>query len=370
MKKTDEQRPVFAKVPADQALFVELSKRVNKRLAELPARRMWVVWLKMALFPVIYLLWYVLALLNAGNPGWFILFFILMGFTSVSLFLNLIHEACHGNLLPQARWNRLYYYVFDLLGLNSYIWQVRHLDLHHNYSNISGWDSDIEQSGPLKIYPHPAAPNRFHAVQHIVFPLLYILYLANWIFTRDFKDFFNPDKIVRKAVPRIPVIEYLKLFFFKAFFVCYVFVVPLVFFGVAPWVLISAVASMLIVASIFALLTLLPPHVNVSNQFPLPDAGHRMSTSWFMHQFLTANDVKADNFFTRHVMGNSNYHVVHHLFPNVSSAYAPEITKVVESFAREHKLPYRAYTFREAFRMHYQLISSNARQAGRLAMEN
>ena len=95
-----------------------------------------------------------------------------------------------------------------------------------------------------------------------------------------------------------------------------------------------------------------------------------MPNSWFMHQFLTINDVKTSNFITRQLMGNSNYHLVHHLFPTISSVYAPEVTEVIEAYAREHHIPYRSYSFREAFKMHYQLIRSNAQNASLNTVEN
>lgn len=363
-------RPVFRKVKSDQLQFQELSGLVYKRLGELPGSRMTIVHLKMVLLPATYLLFYLLALHFAHQPPLFVLFYILMGLTSVSLFLNLIHEACHGNLFKNPRWNQWYYHVFDLLGINSYIWKVRHLELHHNYSNIAGWDSDIEQSGPMKIYPHPAKENRVHSVQHIIFPLIYLLYLPNWVFARDFQDYFNRSKIVRKAIPEIPAIEYVKLFLFKIFFFFYIIAIPLHHFNAGGATVLMALMAMLFSSSAFALFALLTPHVNVSNQFPLPDAKHRMGVSWFLHQFLTTNDVRAENFFTRHVMGNSNYHLVHHLFPTISSAYAPEITHVIETYAEAHQLPYRAFSFREAFRMHYQLISANARNARLITLEN
>jgi len=64
-----------------------------------------------------------------------------------------------------------------------------------------------------------------HEYQHIYLPLLYPFYLANWLLVRDFKDFFNKKKAVRKLV-EIQGVEYIKFFFFKALFFFYLVVLP------------------------------------------------------------------------------------------------------------------------------------------------
>ena len=101
------------------------------------------------------------------------------------------------------------------MGANSYIWKIRHIRLHHNYPNVMGWDSDIEQSDIARIFPH-GSYSKMHKYQHIYLPLLYPFYLINWLLIRDFKDFFN-KKIIWK-VTTISTVEYIKLFLFKVSF--------------------------------------------------------------------------------------------------------------------------------------------------------
>jgi linoleoyl-CoA desaturase len=60
-----------------------------------------------------------------------------------------------------------------------------------------------------------------------------------------------------------------------------------------------------------------------------------------MHMFTTTNDVKHDNWFTRFFMGSFNFHVVHHLFPNVNHVYYPEVTVLLQQYAKKYALPYR-----------------------------
>ena len=136
----------------------------------------------------------------------------MMGFLLVLNFLNLIHEAVHSTLFKNKRVNNWYVHFFDLMGANSYIWKIRHIRLHHNYPNVMGWDSDIEQSSLARIFPHGPF-SAVHKYQHIYLPFLYPLYLLNWLLVRDFKDYFSRKKLVWK-VADIPRKEYVKLFFF------------------------------------------------------------------------------------------------------------------------------------------------------------
>lgn len=73
--------------------------------------------------------------------------------------------------------------LFDMIGANSYMWNRRHIRLHHNFTNVSGWNSDIEKSKFLKVHPldEKKIVHRWHR-----------------FLVRDFKDFFNRNMIVRK----------------------------------------------------------------------------------------------------------------------------------------------------------------------------
>ncbi|WP_161622663.1 fatty acid desaturase family protein [Cesiribacter andamanensis] len=263
----------------------------------------------------------------------------------------------HNTLFRPTNLNAAFLYLFDLIGANSYIWKRRHLHLHHNFPNVAGWDSDIEQASLFRIFPHD--PHRsIHRHQPRLLFLLYPFYLANWLLVRDFKDFFSKQQVIRK-ITRIPLPEYAKLFFFKGLFLTYILGVPFML-GVPLLLAIGAFLLLLLTANAFALFVLLTPHTNTQNAFPLPDARHTLPQSWLLHQFSTTNDVSGSNWWYRHVMANFNCHLAHHLFPRIPYVYAPEVTQVIREFARQHQLPYRTYPLLQALRFHYQLICQNA----------
>ncbi len=284
--------------------------------------------------------------------------YIAMGILLVINFLNLIHDAAHNTLFNKKWINGLYVHFFDFLGANSYMWQVRHINLHHRFPNVMDWDSDIEQSPLAKIFPQ-AASKPFHRYQHIYLPFLYPLYLFNWLLVRDFKDYFTNKTIAHKVVT-IPRREYIKLIFFKPFFLFYLIAIPKWVLGTSWMLALTGFCAMVLSASILSLLVLLSPHANVESEFPAFDSEGKLPYTWFEHQLRCTNDVSNTNFFVRFFMGNFNYHIAHHLFPNINHIHYPAITPSIVRFAQKHNLPYRSQSLGQSLANHYKLLKNNA----------
>ncbi|MGN6615625.1 MAG: fatty acid desaturase family protein [Ilyomonas sp.] len=350
-------KPVFVKAKGND-LFLQLRKEVNETVRILePARKSYII-LKAVFFPLIYVATYVIALMYGNNVNILYTCYFLLGCFLLLNFLNLIHEAVHHTLFQNKRLNNWYVHFFDLLGANSYIWKIRHIRLHHNYPNVMGWDSDFEQSPMVRVFPQGTFSS-MHKYQHFYLPFVYPLYLFNWLLVRDFKDYFKKDNLVWK-VATIPTIEYVKLFLFKAFFLFYILILPKVVLDITWGQMIAAFLIMMFTASIFSLIVLLSPHANTESEFPMPDEAGKMPNTWFMHQLSCTNDVKEDNWFTRFFMGCFNYHIAHHLFPSINHVYYPEVTRVIESFAKRNRLPYRKFSLTTSLLNHYRLLKKNA----------
>lgn len=318
----------------------------------------WQMKVKALLFPLLYLSAYWL-LLNYGTSALVFYFsYFLMGILLILNFLNLIHDAVHG-VIFKSRWlNDIYVHLFDFLGANSYIWKIRHIRLHHSFPNVMNWDSDFEQSPIVRIFPQSEYKS-FHRYQYIFLPFLYPLYLFNWLLVRDFKDFFKEDVLVKK-VAQIPTIEYFKLFFFKTIFFTYLIVIPKYVLDL-PWMtVVNGFVVLVFTSSILSLLVLLSPHANIHSDFPEPDVNLGMPYSWLEHQLRCTNDVSNDNFFIRFFMGSFNYHIAHHLFPDVAHIYYPEITPIIQKFAEENSLSYRKQSLWDSLLGHFQLLKANA----------
>lgn len=344
-------------VTNEKDTFKHLRQDVKQILEKYEHKRKPIIYFKAILFPLLFIAIYLSALKWGNNAVVFYACYFTLGLLVVMIFLNLIHDAVHGAIFKSKFINELYVYLFDMMGANSFIWKQRHIRFHHNYPNVNGWDTDIEQSDLFRVFPD-GEYSGMHKYQHIYMPLLYPFYVPNWLLIRDFKDFFNKKKTVRKLI-HIPAAEYIKLFFFKAFFLFYMVIIPGLVLN-ASWVqVIIGFTVMLFTASIFSLIVLLSPHANTESEFPLPDAYNMLPHGWMMHMLLTTNDITNDNFFIRFFMGCFNYHVAHHLFPNVNHVYYPEITEVVKKYAKHYKLPYREYSLGRSLKNHYMLLKQN-----------
>jgi linoleoyl-CoA desaturase len=339
--------------------YKQLKRLVNDRLKALPAARKEYPKILALILPLTYLGLYIVALFNVDSIPTFYFLYSLMGIVMVLTFLSAIHETVHGNLFHNSGMNRLIMLFFDLAGANSYIWKKRHLIMHHNFPNIAGWDTDIQQAGIIKIYPQEPVKG-LQRYQHYYFIFLYPFYLINWVFVRDFKDFFSEKQLIKKAV-HIPKEEYLKLFVFKIIYFLYILVIPILL-GLPVIHAFMALFTMLIISGIFALTSLLTPHANIKSQFPVPEDQHLIQSGWFFHQLSTTNDISINNWFTRNLMGNFNFHLAHHLFPHISCVYAPEVTEVIRDYTRENHLSYRSYPFFTALKFHYLLLKQNAQR--------
>lgn len=342
-----------------QNSFSDLRIKVNYLVKDLTPKKHYQLQIKAILFPITYVLLYFMALTFGQNKQIYFLCFGLMGVMIVIIFLNLIHEAVHKTIFRNKKsWNKLYVYLFDVLGANSYIWKIRHIRCHHAFPNVLGWDTDFEQSPLAKVYPQ-APKETLHKYQHYYLPFLYPLFLFNWLLVRDFKDFFIKTQLVRK-VASIPRIEYVKLFAFKVFFISYLIVIPKFVLDLSWLTVINGFIILVLSASLLSLLVLLTPHASVHSEFPKVSEDGNLPHAWVEHQLRTTNDISNDNWFIRFFMGSFNYHIAHHLFPNVSHIYYPEITPLIKSFAEANDLPYRSESLFGALKCHYDLIKQNA----------
>lgn len=356
MKK--EQKLRYNKEIQDN-FFARLRTEANEIVKNSSARYKNEIILKAFLFPALYFGSWIIAIIY-GKQNHAVLFvgYLAMGLLLVLNYLNVVHDAVHNTIFKNRRQNELYVYLFDIMGANSFIWKTRHVLFHHNYPNVNGWDTDIDQSALVKVVPQ-APSSGLHKYQHIYLPFIYPLFLFNWLLIRDFRDFFSRQRIIHKKI-HIPFIEYIKLFFFKALFFVYMIIIPFYSFKIAFKAILLAFVIMIFTASICALIVLLPPHANIGSEFPEPDKNKVLPYGWFLHMLKTTNDVKGENWFTRFVLGNFNYHIVHHLFPNIHHSFYPEITEKLKLISRENDLPYRSYSLGTSLKMHYLLLKKNS----------
>lgn len=316
---------------------------------------------------VLYFAFYACILIFGNNTPLLFLFYMLCGFAMMVLFINAFHDAAHGALFKKPKYNDWFTYVLEIFGSNRWLWIKRHISLHHAYPNVQDWDIDIKQSDIIRLFPNSKWFN-YHKYQHIYMWFIYPLYSLNWLYIRDFKDFFGSKDNYVKRVTAIPQKEVYRMFAAKILNLFYILIVPMIVLNQQWYIVLSAWLVMHISASVLGVVALISTHVDEHAVFPPTDEDGRLSATWAVHQMHVTKDFSTGSSFANFLFGGFTHHVAHHLFPGVGHTYYPYITPVIKRYAEEYNLPYTSYPFYKAIRSHFRLLKNNGRQETILAM--
>lgn len=125
-------------------------------------------------------------------PSWMLLpLAAALGMFSAFVGFNVCHDAIHGALSGKKKVNKLFGFIFNLIGANPYVWSITHNIVHHTYTNIPGHDEDIEVAPGLIRISGEDKVNPIQRYQHwYAFPL-YSLASLSWVFRKDYVKFFQ-----------------------------------------------------------------------------------------------------------------------------------------------------------------------------------
>ena len=68
----------------------------------------------------------------------FVALYLLGGLAQTFLLLNIAHDSNHNAISSVPSVNKTLNYVFDLCGINSYMWRILHHRGHHSCINLHG----------------------------------------------------------------------------------------------------------------------------------------------------------------------------------------------------------------------------------------
>lgn len=277
--------------------------------------------------------------------------------------LGVAHDASHGALSRRAWINRAGVFVFDLLGVNGYVWHYDHVVAHHAAPNVSGYDANLYVWGPLRLDPHtPLRPH--HRYQHVYAPLLYALASLYKVYVEDFTVFARTrsDAYLPKRHSRWQIA---RLLAFKAWAITLALVLPLAIHGESVIVIGGYLAghmfSGLLMGSIFQV-----THTNELVTWAEPDARGRLDTSFDEHVLRTAADFSVGSALVTWIAGGLNIHAVHHLFPRLPQHELRAAAHAIAAIAPKHGLTYLTFpSWGAAIGSHFRAL----RRLGRHATE-
>jgi len=282
-----------------------------------------------------------------------------IGLATAAIGFNVQHDGSHG-AYSKRRWvNKLMALTLDLVGASSFVWARKHNTIHHTYTNIDGWDDDIDVGSLGRLSPQQAH-HAIHRMQHLYLWALYALLPMKWQWFDDFKEVAR-GRIGSHRFKRPKGWDLVFFILGKAIFFFYALALPMFFH---PWwavlvcYAVACFAQGFVMSVVFQL-----AHVVEEANFPEPaDASGKMAHSWAVHQILTTVDFARNNRALSWYAGGLNFQVEHHLFPRICHVHYPRISRVVERACRKAGVPYRANaTFRSALRSHYRWVKRMGR---------
>jgi linoleoyl-CoA desaturase len=327
--------------PAGVASFPKvLRRRLDKFFAEgnISPKADRAMWVKIAVgLAVLVGSW--IALYAFKTDSWkFVALYLLGGLAQTFLLLNIAHDSNHNAISSVPSINKTLNYVFDVCGINSYMWRILHHRGHHSCVNVHGEDDALTGRGLLRFTPHePHKPlQRF---QHIYALFLYAMFSLDYVFVRDFECFFFPSHDYLNRT-RHPLREYAILFAGKAFYFTYMLILPVAVLGKSPWLVAAAFLLVHLIVGLSVSLVFQTTHTVDGTYFP---AGRGEFENGVYHIFATTADYATTNPVVSWLTGGLNHHIVHHLCPFVCHTHYAPLTRIVKKTAEEFGVPYRQH---------------------------
>jgi linoleoyl-CoA desaturase len=237
------------------------------------------------------------------------------------------HDANHGSYFRSRRYNHIVGCTSDaLLGFSSYAWRVKHNVAHHTYTNIDGYDDDIEQL-PLARFS-PTQPSRpWYRFQHFYVWPLYSFMGLRWQTIGDLQS-IRRGAFGQSAVRFPSGWTRVGLLGGKVFFVGWAIIAPLL---VYPWWEVAAAyIGLAMLMSVVMATTFQLAHCVEEASFATPADLSDGTHNWAVHQVETTVNFCPRNKPLTWALGGLNYQIEHHLFPRLPHTLYPSIAPIVE----------------------------------------
>jgi linoleoyl-CoA desaturase len=340
-----------------------INARVNAYLREnnIPARGLPAMYLKTVVVLAWWLGVYLLLLLGHFPALINLLLCVVWAMAIASIGFNVVHDANHSAYSDNPRINRLVSFSAEMLGMSGFRWRIKHNVWHHTYTNIAGFDDDVETYGLMRLTPRAPWKPLFK-VQAWYFPLVYSLIGFDFIM-RDFMMALFGKSDAIHVYPKLSAADKVTFWAGKLFYIGTMLAIPLLVF---PWwqVLIGFLIEMLTVGLVLGVIFQLA-HINGVAAFPEPvgDPPY-IEKEWAVHQVETTVDFAPHNRLLNFYIGGLNYQIEHHLLPHICHLNYPRLAPIVRATCEEFGIRYNCYpTWRAAFSAHWQELRLLGRTA-------
>ena len=339
--------------------FTTLRARVDEHFAGADRRNDPRLYRKAAIIAVWFIASYAL-LLTADSAAIRVLACVSFAIAAGALGFNVFHDAVHGSFSSNRRTNMiLSRLACAVLGTGRYFWWYKHNVLHHHYTNIFEWDDDIETRGSLRLSPRQPWEPKFK-YQHFWFYFAYSFATIEWLFVKDFVQYFSLRINPYQAIPRMSSAEKLEFWSAKIFYFTLFVGLPFALFPV--WEVLTGLLIFHVILSLVLTLIFNLAHSIEKAEFPAPCAETAaIDDEWAAHQMRTTVNFATGNRVLNWFSGGLNFQIEHHLFPQMSHTHYPAISAIVRRTAQEYGLPYNLYdTYLGTVASHFRILRTLA----------
>lgn len=351
--------PKFSNVP--HSFHSELKARITQYFEEVGKSTYGnsKLFTKAVILMVSFLFVYIHLVFFTPNTFFSILECVILGGIVSAIGFNVMHDGAHGSFSRYKLLNHFAAFSLNILGGNSFMWNMKHNIIHHAYTNVDGVDDDIDIQ-PWMRMSATQKKYRLHKYQHIYFWVLYSLFYIFWIFVLDYQKYFK-SKVGNMDLKRMSLSDHLVFWGFKLFHAFLFIGLPIYLLGFTSWLigfLVFTGVAGLVLSLVFQL-----AHTVEHTAFPVADVETgKMENEWAVHQIKTTANFATNNKVICWLVGGLNFQIEHHLFPKISHIHYPEISKIIRQACREYGIEYIEYP-----KMRYAVASHVAflKQMGR-----
>jgi len=340
--------------------FKELRARVNKHFKDNNISKYANINMKIKTIFMLSLYFIPLILMLSGvtsSVGWVLFLWVLMGLGMSGIGLSVMHDANHGSYSKNKKVNQALGFMLNFLGGYHKNWIIQHNVLHHSFTNIDGYDEDIET--PVMRFSPNQKRSKMHRFQAFYAPFFYAIMSVYWFVSKDFQQLVRYHKkgllsgqglTFRKALVQIII--------HKSWYSILFIVLPIVVVNVPWYISILGFFIMHFITGLTLALIFQPAHVIEETEFPLPDKNSSIKNNWAIHQMRTTSNFADKSILFSWFIGGLNYQIEHHLFPKVCHVHYKKISKIVKETAADFNITYHEHkTFFGALKSHFTLLN-------------
>lgn len=300
-----------------------------------------------------YILPFLLLLAFQPSFGMSLLLWFVMGLGIAGIGMSVMHDANHSAYSSDKRINYLLGHTLNLAGGSATNWKFQHNILHHTYTNIIPIDEDVKDRLVLRFSPHTKV-RFYHKLQWLYAFFFYGLLTLYWVLAKDFVQFFLfINNGVNSESRKENVVTMLKLIALKVVYFFVILAVPVLFFNIPFYQVLTGFLLMHFVAGIILTVVFQLAHTVEGTSHPQPNESGIIENDWAIHQMETTVNFARDNKWISWYVGGLNFQVEHHLFPRICHVHYPHIADIVKQTAEEFGVPYMENkTFGKAVRSH------------------